>query len=112
MHKIQMTELRSIVISQYFSSIIQIQWLIVTIRWPVNLLGVSITLTDIATRWTENRATWNKGAERVVKQIKKPRKSFLFLFLVLNFKLASYTLFYRRSKARNSDNPLTALSKK
>ena len=30
----------------------------------------SITLTDIMTAWTEIRATWNKGAEGVVHQIK------------------------------------------
>lgn len=30
----------------------------------------SVTLTDIASGWTENRATWNKGAEGVLKQIK------------------------------------------
>ena len=30
----------------------------------------SITLTDIHTTWTENRATWNKGAAGVVQQVK------------------------------------------
>ena len=30
----------------------------------------SLTMTDILTTWTENRATWNKGAEGVLKQIK------------------------------------------
>lgn len=30
----------------------------------------SITLTDIMTGWTEIRATWNKGAEGVIEQIK------------------------------------------
>lgn len=30
----------------------------------------SITLTDIHTTWTENRAVWNKGADGVVKMIK------------------------------------------
>lgn len=30
----------------------------------------SLTMTDILTGWTENRATWNKGAEGVCKQIK------------------------------------------
>jgi hypothetical protein len=30
----------------------------------------SLTLTDIASGWTENRATWNKGATGVVEQIK------------------------------------------
>ena len=29
----------------------------------------SVILTDILTGWTENRATWNKGAEGVVNQI-------------------------------------------
>ena len=30
----------------------------------------SLTMTDIQTTWTENRATWNKGAEGVLEQIK------------------------------------------
>ena len=30
----------------------------------------SLTMTDILTTWTENRATWNKGAEGVLEQIK------------------------------------------
>lgn len=30
----------------------------------------SLTLTDIVTTWTENRAVWNKGSEGVVTQIK------------------------------------------
>ena len=30
----------------------------------------SLTMTDILTTWTENRATWNKGAEGVLVQIK------------------------------------------
>lgn len=30
----------------------------------------SLTMTDILTTWTENRATWNKGAEGVRDQIK------------------------------------------
>ena len=29
----------------------------------------SLTMTDILTTWTENRATWNKGAEGVLEQI-------------------------------------------
>lgn len=34
----------------------------------------SITLTDILTGWTEIRATWNKGAEGVLEQIKNIEK--------------------------------------
>lgn len=30
----------------------------------------SLTMTDILTTWTENRATWNKGSAGVLKQIK------------------------------------------
>ena len=30
----------------------------------------SLTLTDIASGWTENRATWNKGSAGVIEQIK------------------------------------------
>lgn len=41
----------------------------------------SITLTDIDTTWTENRATWNKGAAGVLKQIKNIEKSLPFLIL-------------------------------
>lgn len=29
----------------------------------------SLTMTDILTTWTENRATWNKGAVGVLEQI-------------------------------------------
>lgn len=39
----------------------------------------SITLTDILTGWTEIRATWNKGAEGVVSQIKNIEKMLPFL---------------------------------
>lgn len=41
----------------------------------------SITLTDIATGWTENRATWNKGATGVVNQIKDIEASLPFPLL-------------------------------
>ena len=30
----------------------------------------SLTMTDIDTTWTENRATWSKGAEGVLAQIR------------------------------------------
>ncbi len=43
----------------------------------------SLTMTDIKTSWTENRATWNKGAEGVVKQIKNIEKSLPFKLLGL-----------------------------
>jgi hypothetical protein len=38
-------------------------------------------MTDIATCWTENRATWNKGAEGVVKQVENIEKKLPFLIL-------------------------------
>jgi hypothetical protein len=38
-------------------------------------------LTDIAACWTENRATWNKGAEGVVKQVENIEKKLPFLIL-------------------------------
>lgn len=41
----------------------------------------SITLTDIASSWTEIRATWNKGAEGVVEQIKNIEKNLPFPLL-------------------------------
>lgn len=41
----------------------------------------SITLTDIFTTWTENRATWNKGADGVVRQIKGIEKGLPFEIL-------------------------------
>jgi hypothetical protein len=41
----------------------------------------SLTMTDILTGWTENRATWNKGAEGVIKQIKNIEKSLPFELL-------------------------------
>lgn len=41
----------------------------------------SLTMTDILTGWTENRATWNKGADGVIKQIKSIEKSLPFEML-------------------------------
>jgi hypothetical protein len=41
----------------------------------------SITLTDIISCWTEIRATWNKGAEGVVNQIKDIEKQLPFPIL-------------------------------
>ena len=41
----------------------------------------SITLTDIASCWTENRATWNKGGEGVLKQVKNIEKKLPFSIL-------------------------------
>jgi len=38
----------------------------------------SITFTDIATQWTENRAIWNKGGQGVLEQIKDVRKNLPF----------------------------------
>ena len=41
----------------------------------------SLTLTDIHTTWTENRATWNKGSAGVLRQIKSIEKSLPFRLL-------------------------------
>ena len=41
----------------------------------------SITMTDILTSWTENRATWNKGAAGVVNQVGNIEKSLPFPLL-------------------------------
>jgi len=41
----------------------------------------SITMTDILTSWTENRAVWNKGAAGVEKEVKNIEKSLPFLIL-------------------------------
>lgn len=41
----------------------------------------SITLTDILTSWTENRATWCKGESGVVEQIEDTEKSLPFELL-------------------------------
>ena len=38
----------------------------------------SLTMTDICTGWTECRATWNKGAEGVMTQIKAVQKALPF----------------------------------
>lgn len=59
----------------------------------------SITLTDILTCWTENRATWCKGEAGIVEQIKDVEKSLPFALLgfdcdngseFLNWHLMSY----------------------
>lgn len=44
----------------------------------------SLTLTDIKTTWTENRAIWNKGAAAVVEQIKDIEKHLPFALLGFN----------------------------
>lgn len=41
----------------------------------------SITLTDICSCWTENRAVWNKGAAGVVKQVKSIERNLPFELL-------------------------------
>lgn len=41
----------------------------------------SITFTDIYSTWTENRATWNKGAHGVVTQVKDMEKRLPFELL-------------------------------
>ena len=41
----------------------------------------NITLTDILTTWTENRATWGKGERGVVDQVKDVEKSLPFELL-------------------------------
>jgi hypothetical protein len=41
----------------------------------------TITLTDIQTAWTENRAIWNKGAQGVVKQVRHIEKKLPFEIL-------------------------------
>ena len=38
----------------------------------------SLTMTDICTGWTECRATWNKGSDGVMKQIKAVQKALPF----------------------------------
>ncbi len=38
----------------------------------------SLTMTDICTTWTECRATWNKGSDGVMKQIKAVQKTLPF----------------------------------
>jgi hypothetical protein len=38
----------------------------------------SLTMTDICTTWTECRATWNKGSDGVMKQIKALQKALPF----------------------------------
>ena len=41
----------------------------------------SLTMTDIATTWTENRATWNKGQEGVHRCIQEVEKAIPFKLL-------------------------------
>ncbi|MFC1478065.1 integrase [Candidatus Margulisiibacteriota bacterium] len=43
----------------------------------------SLTLTDIFSQWTENRATWGKGAQGVISAIKDIEN--VLVFLVLGF---------------------------
>lgn len=66
----------------------------------------SLTLTDIHSTWTENRATWNKGSDGVIAQIKDIEKGLPFNMLgfdcdngseFLNYHLMRY--FANRDKA-------------
>lgn len=41
----------------------------------------SLTMSDIFSGWTENRATWNKGSDGVIKQIKNIEKNLPFPIL-------------------------------
>jgi hypothetical protein len=67
----------------------------------------SLTLTDIATGWTENRATWNKGATGVLAQIRDVEAKLPFLILgfdcdngseFLNYHLLRYFTHGRKQK--------------
>ena len=69
----------------------------------------SITLTDIATTWTENRAVWNKGAIGVLAQIKDIEKKLPFPMLgfdcdngseFLNWHLVRYFTEERKEKVQ------------
>ena len=41
----------------------------------------SLTLTDIFSQWTENRAVWNKGAAEVLQQVQEVERGLPFLLL-------------------------------
>jgi hypothetical protein len=69
----------------------------------------SITLTDIFSGWTEARASWNKGAEGIVNQIKKVEASLPFTILgfdcdngseFLNWHLIRYFVENRRNQVQ------------
>jgi hypothetical protein len=80
----------------------------------------SLTMTDIHTGWTENRAVWNKGAFGIVEQIKNIEKSIPFELLgfdcdngseFLNYHLLRYftengknTKFTRSRPNKKNDN--------
>jgi hypothetical protein len=67
----------------------------------------SLTMTDIASHWTENRAVWNKGAPGIKEQIKDIEACLFFLILgfdcdngseFLNWSLWEY---FVKDRARN-----------
>ena len=80
----------------------------------------SLTMTDIHTCWTENRAVWNKGAEGVLKQIQSIENAIPFDLLgfdcdngseFLNYHLLRYfaehgknTAFTRSRPNKKNDN--------
>jgi hypothetical protein len=41
----------------------------------------SLTLTDIFSQWTENRAVWNKGAAEVLQQVQEVERALPFVIL-------------------------------
>ena len=41
----------------------------------------SLTLTDVFTQWTENRAVWNKGAAEVLEQVQEVERELPFALL-------------------------------
>jgi len=56
----------------------------------------TLTLTDIHTSWTENRATWGKGATAIIEALKDIEKSLPFSIETLKFDSGSE---HRKNKA-------------
>jgi hypothetical protein len=74
----------------------------------------SLTMTDILTTWTENRATWNKGAQGVLAQIQDIEASLAFDLLgfdcdngseFLNYHLVRYFSDHPSIKAFTRSRP-------
>ena len=74
----------------------------------------SLTMTDILTTWTENRATWNKGAQGVLAQIQDIESSLAFDLLgfdcdngseFLNYHLVRYFSDHPSIKAFTRSRP-------
>jgi|SRR3989344_5614738 len=65
----------------------------------------TLTLTDIHTSWTENRATWTKGSSEIIKALKEVEKSLPFTVFSIKFDSGSEFMNYGVISHLRSEGP-------